>query len=247
MSLDAPDPVTSEEKSGHTELDANVVALRFAGMGWVDFETMASQLRWQKSKLSCVLRWMKKESQVHVVETRLFRNEARVRVTIVAMDKKQPRQLSSELVGPLARLYVQLKHGERSRQKLASDVKAIAARIAPHLGDGEFQLEYKKAASKLQRFSESEHLENYIGQNYIGRETERVEGAHSEKQVTEMTDARAAPRLQPYDHRKLARLVLAGIVLCIATVVTMFFASTLLRAINLISHYIDRLTNQASM
>ncbi len=220
---------------------AEELADQFADNGWVDFMLMAHRLGWQKSQLNSVLRWMRKESPKYVVESRLFRDVARVRVFKVAVGEKHTRQLSAELVTLLAKLYVHLKYGERDRQKLASDVKTIASRISPFLADREFQIEYKKLVPKNYSSRGDQQLEKHID-----REASFADAVLEPEQAKRSLSRESISQSPFYDHRSLPRLVFVALIIIIGAIVVIFFATTLIHALNVLSNYIEKITTQSN-
>ncbi len=263
MSRESSAPLETAPSSVDALLELETIAQkaidRYAGKGWQIFDEMASELGWPRSQLTSVLRWLRHECPDCIAESRTSGGIVKVRITKVPLEAKQARQLSTDIVAQLAKLYAYLKHTERNREKLALDVSTIACRIAPFLEDREFQIQYKRCKRQLKE--PLEELRDPLGVRQIeGMQmagTQLEAGVDSSNSEFETKYNVGAPRnsksslgaSSPTLTNRLALPKLIGIVAMIlaAILISIFLVSTFLRAMELLSHYVERINSQAEL
>ncbi len=219
---------------------AHAAAERYSDRGWKVFDELANELGWRHSKVTSMLRWLKQKSPNYIVESKVSGGVVKVRITKVTSDAKQARQLSVELVAQLAKLYSNLRHTNRNREKLALDVRTIASRIAPFLENREFLIQCRRFKRQLKapRQQESDMEASAEGSNAT-RDLPQV----SSKCQTQ-SSAVDRPTFSSFDRRALRRVVLIALILVVGLLVAVLLTTTLLHAIELLSHYIERINSQ---
>ena len=224
------------------ECNASVVTDRFAGKGWTLFEEMAGELGWRHSRRTSVLRWLKQESPIFIFESKLSRGVAKVRITKVTLESKQARQLATDISSQLAKLYTKLKHTDRNREKLASDVRTIASRIAPFLENREFQIQYRRFKRQLNEPQQETQMEAGVesSDHPISAAQSRIEPPVSAPRAD-------IPSPRGFDRRALPRLVLIASMFIIGAVIFVFLTATLLHALEVLSHYVERINAQTEL
>jgi len=230
-----------------TEHDATIVTDHFAGSGWKLFEEMARELDWRHSRLTAALRWLRQESPLFIVESKLSLGVAKVRITQATTELKQARQLSADIIPLLAKLYTKLKHTDRDREKLSYDVRTIAARLAPFLESREFQIQYRRF--KRQLGAPHQEIPMEAGAESNNPLTSPVQ-SRVEPHVPghRVTPSRAeSPRSLGFDRRALQRLVFIASVIVVGSVITVFLTAALLHALEVLSQYVERINAQSQL
>ncbi len=221
------------------ECNADVVTERFAGKGWRVFDEMAIELDWRHSWLTAVLRWLRQKSPIYVVETKVCRGVVKVRITKVNSELKQARQLSTDIISQLAKLYSNLRHTDRNREKLAYDVKTIAGRIAPFLENREFQIQYRRRRRQRNEPQQETQMEASSEMP-----ASNVELTHSCPVPPASPLQNDSPRFASVDRRALRRLTLIASIVVLGMLIIIFLTTTFMHAMELLSRYVERINSQ---
>ncbi|MDX1928321.1 MAG: hypothetical protein SFV81_17470 [Pirellulaceae bacterium] len=236
-SPDLRDAATQTPSISDAEKLSQAVTYRFSDRGWLVFEEMAKELGLRPSQLTSALRWVRQKSPNYIVESKVSSGVVKVRITQVTLEAKQARQLSVEIVAQLAKLYSNLRHTDRNRDKLAYDVRTIASRIAPFLENREFLIQYRRYKRQLKEPQPQE----------ISMEVS-AESSNSLIDPRPVTKSAVptseSPRLSSFDRRALRRLVLIAMILVVGLLIAVFLTTTFLHAMELLSQYIERINSQ---
>lgn len=224
--------VSEEESVSDTPIE------QFAGAGWKELDEIAAKLGWRHSRLTAVLRYLRQKSPIFVVETKISRGVVKVRITKVAVDAKQAKQLSTDIISQLAKLYSNLKHTDRNREKLAYDVRTIAVRIAPFLENREFQIQYKRYKRQLGDLQ----LETQMEAN--AETPDSLDDPLRSQPNPKAATRRLGDSPPIFDRRALPRLVLIASIVIIGLLVSLFLTSTFLHAMEVLSIYVERINSQ---
>ena len=225
------------------DFNADAATERFANKGWTELDEMADQLGWRHSQLTAVLRWLKQESPIYVVESKVSRGVVKVRITKATADSKKARQLSTEIVAQLAKLYSNLKHTDRNREKLANDVRTIASRIAPFLENREFQIQCNRFKQRLKDPQQETQME--AGTESSNPSIDPAQTFTRKPNVS--SPAPDSPRFASFDRRSLRRLILIATIVVVGLLITVFLTTTFLHAIELLSQYVERINSQLQL
>ena len=218
--------------------DASAASEQFGGMGWIEFDKMASKLAWRHSRLTAVLRWLRKQSLDYVVESKVSSGVVKVRITKVESEAKQAKQLSVEIISQLAKLYSNLMHSDRNRKKLACDVRTIASQIAPFLENREFHIQCKRYKRQLADKQPETPMEE-------SAEIPASRICADQADTASISPANLVePRGRGFDQRALRRLVLISSIIVVGLLVTIVLTTTFLHAMEQLSQYVERINSQ---
>ena len=222
--------------------DASAASEQFGGKGWIELDEIANKLGWRLSRLTAVLRWLRQESPNYIVESKVSCGIVKVRITKGAIEAKQARQLSTEIISQLAKLYSNLKHSDRNREKLACDVRTIASRLAPFLENREFQIQYRRFKRQLVDTQQETRMEASVE-----TPTPLISGDLGNTATKESPSRLDDVRVKGFDRSALRRLVLIGSIIVVGLIVTVFLATTFLHAMELLSQYVERINSQLNL